>query len=233
VRLAAGGNGGFGNTYFKGPINQAPRHANPGLPGEELTIWLRLKLIADVGLVGLPNAGKSTFLAAVSAATPKIADYPFTTLAPNLGVVDLSPNERFVLADVPGLIEGASEGAGLGTRFLGHLERTSVLIHLIDATDEDPAHAWRVIRGELETYGAGLESKPELVALNKVDALDEEARQAAAASLEAASGERPWLVSGVSGEGVRELLRAAWARVGREVPDASETGEAEGEPWQP
>jgi GTP-binding protein len=233
VRLAAGGNGGFGNTYFKGPINQAPRHANPGLPGEELTIWLRLKLIADVGLVGLPNAGKSTFLAAVSAATPKIADYPFTTLAPNLGVVDLSPNERFVVADVPGLIEGASEGAGLGTRFLGHLERTSVLIHLIDGTDEDPAHAWQVIRGELETYGAGLESKPELVALNKVDALDEAAREEAAAAVEAVSGERPWLVSGVSGEGVRELLRAAWARVGRQASDASGTDEAQAEPWQP
>ncbi|MBV8681234.1 MAG: GTPase ObgE [Caulobacteraceae bacterium] len=233
LRLAAGGNGGFGNSRFKGPINQAPRHANPGLPGQEAWIWLRLKLIADVGLVGLPNAGKSTFLAAVSAATPKIADYPFTTLSPNLGVVDLSPNERFVLADVPGLIEGASEGAGLGTRFLGHLERTSVLIHLIDATAEDPAEAWRVIRGELETYGAGLESKPELVALNKVDALDEEARQAAAAAVEAVSGERPYLVSGVSGEGVRELLRAAFARVGREASEDSEADSAQAEPWQP
>ena len=228
-----GGNGGFGNTHFKGPINQAPRHANPGLPGTEAWIWLRLKLIADVGLVGLPNAGKSTFLAAVSAATPKIADYPFTTLTPNLGVVDLSPNERFVLADVPGLIEGASEGAGLGTRFLGHLERTSVLIHLIDATAEDPADAWRVIRGELETYGAGLESKPELVALNKVDALDEAAREEAAAAIEAASGARPYLVSGVSGEGVRDLLRAAWARVGRGPSEESDEDEAQAEPWRP
>ena len=235
LRLAAGGNGGFGNSHFKGPINQAPRHANPGLPGQEAWIWLRLKLIADVGLVGLPNAGKSTFLAAVSAATPKIADYPFTTLSPNLGVVDLSPNERFVLADVPGLIEGASEGAGLGTRFLGHLERTSVLIHLIDATGEDPAEDWRVIRGELETYGAGLESKPELVALNKVDALDEEARQAAVEAVEAASGERPYLVSGVSGEGVRELLRAAWTRVGREPSeeDGAQSDDAHAEPWRP
>ncbi|HWA62954.1 MAG TPA: GTPase ObgE, partial [Caulobacteraceae bacterium] len=174
LRLLAGGNGGFGNAYFKGPVNQAPRHANPGLPGEERWIWLRLKLIADVGLVGLPNAGKSTFLAAVSAATPKIADYPFTTLTPNLGVVDLSTNERFVLADVPGLIEGASEGAGLGTRFLGHLERTAVLIHLVDATQEDVAEAWRTVRHELEAYGAELAEKPEILALNKIDALDAE-----------------------------------------------------------
>src|SRR6202789_4513405 len=171
VRLAAGGNGGFGNTRFKGPVNRAPHYANPGLAGEEKEIWLRLKLIADVGLVGLPNAGKSTLLAAVSAATPKIADYPFTTLTPNLGVVDLSANERFVVADVPGLIEGASEGAGLGTRFLGHLERTAVLIHLIDATQDDPAGAWTTIRGELAAYGEGLEDKPELIALNKIDAL--------------------------------------------------------------
>src|SRR6201995_1532928 len=149
VVLAKGGNGGFGNLHFKSSTNRAPRHANPGLPGEELTIWLRLKLIADVGLVGLPHAGKSTFLAAVSAATPKIADYPFTTLTPNLGVVDLSPTERFVLADIPGLIEGGAEGAGLGVRFLGHLERCRALIHLVDATQEDVAGAWRTLRGGL------------------------------------------------------------------------------------
>src|SRR5579862_3118555 len=146
LRLAAGGNGGFGNAYFKGPVNRAPRHANPGLAGQEKNIWLRLKLIADVGLVGLPNAGKSTFLARVSAATPKVADYPFTTLTPNLGVVDLSSQERFVLADVPGLIEGASEGAGLGTRFLGHLERCKALIHLVDATSQDVVGDWRTVR---------------------------------------------------------------------------------------
>ena len=227
--LAAGGNGGFGNTHFKGPVNQAPRRANPGLPGLERWIWLRLKLIADVGLGGLPNAGKSTLLAAVSAATPKIADYPFTTLTPNLGVVDLSEGERFVLADVPGLIEGASEGAGLGTRFLGHLERTAVLIHLIDATSEDPAGAWRTIRAELEAYGAGLEDKPEIIALNKADALTPEARAAAAEVVAAASGQIPRLVSAVSGEGLRDLLRAAWAEVrrpGPRPPDAEE-------PWTP
>jgi GTP-binding protein len=234
VRLAAGGNGGFGNTHFKGPINQAPRHANPGQEGCEAWIWLRLKLIADVGLVGLPNAGKSTFLAAVSAATPKIADYPFTTLTPNLGVVDLSPTERFVLADVPGLIEGASEGAGLGARFLGHLERTSVLIHLIDATQPDPAADWRTIRGELEAYGAGLETKPELVALNKVDALGAEARLEAAAALEAACGAPVSLVSGVSGEGVRQLLRDAFRRLARRPEvGAAEAAEAAGEGWRP
>ena len=212
--LAAGGNGGFGNTHFKGPVNQAPRRANPGLEGIERTLWLRLKLIADVGLVGLPNAGKSTLLAAISAATPKIADYPFTTLTPNLGVVDLSPNERFVVADVPGLIEGASEGAGLGTRFLGHLERTAVLIHLIDATGENPAAAWRTIRGEIAAYGAGLEEKPEIVALNKIDALDASLRKRVARTVGKATGVAPHLVSAVSGEGVRDLLRAAHAKVG-------------------
>src|SRR5277367_2000033 len=181
MRLAAGGNGGFGNAHFKGPVNRAPRHANPGLAGEEKEIWLRLKLIADVGLVGLPNAGKSTFLAAVSAANPKIADYPFTTLTPNLGVVDLTANERFVLADIPGLIEGAAEGAGLGVRFLGHLERTAVLIHLVDATSDDVAGDWRTVRRELAAYGAGLTDKREIVALNKIDALDDATRKAKAA----------------------------------------------------
>jgi len=228
-RLAAGGNGGFGNAHFKGPVNQAPRHANPGLEGQERWIWLRLKLIADVGVVGLPNAGKSTLLAAVSAATPKIADYPFTTLTPNLGVVDLSEGERFVLADVPGLIEGASDGLGLGTRFLGHLERTAVLIHLIDATAENPAGAWRAIRHELDAYGAGLETKPEIVALNKIDALTPAARKKAARAVEKATGQTPHLISAVSGEGVQALLRAAHARV--RAPKA-ETPAAAG-PWTP
>jgi GTP-binding protein len=213
VVIAKGGDGGHGNAHFKTSTNRAPRRADKGWPGEERWLWLRLKLIANAGLVGLPNAGKSTFLAAVSAAKPKIADYPFTTLHPNLGVVDLSPNERFVIADIPGLIEGASEGAGLGTRFLGHVERTAVLIHLVDGTQEDVAGAWRTIRHELEAYGEGLGEKTEILALNKVDALDPETREAKAAELEAAAGVRPRLISGVSGEGVRELLRAAWTEV--------------------
>jgi GTPase len=231
VRLLKGGNGGFGNTRFKGPTNQAPRHANPGQVGEEKTIWLRLKLIADVGLVGLPNAGKSTLLAAVSAARPKIADYPFTTLNPNLGTVDLSANERFVLADIPGLIEGASEGAGLGTRFLGHVERTAVLIHLVDATEGDVAAAWRTVRAELAAYGAGLAEKPELVALNKVDALDPAVRDERRAALAAACGEAPLLVSGVSGEGVTALMRAAYRRVRAAKDAAAPTPEPEA--WRP
>jgi GTP-binding protein len=235
VRLAAGGNGGFGNAYFKGPVNRAPRHANPGLPGEEKAVWLRLKLIADVGLVGLPNAGKSTFLAAVSAATPKIADYPFTTLTPNLGVVDLTANERFVLADIPGLIEGAAEGAGLGVRFLGHLERTSVLIHLVDATSDDVAADWRTVRAELAAYGAGLDAKRELTALSKIDALTPEARAEKAAELQAATGAPVALVSAVSGEGMTALLRAAYAQVRR--PPAAAAGDAPpaapAETWRP
>jgi GTP-binding protein len=232
MRLAAGGNGGFGNAYFKGPVNRAPRHANPGLPGEEKEIWLRLKLIADVGLVGLPNAGKSTFLAAVSAATPKIADYPFTTLTPNLGVVDLSANERFVVADIPGLIEGAAEGAGLGVRFLGHLERCKVLIHLVDATSEDVAGAWRTVRGELAAYGAGLTEKPELIALSKIDALDADTRAAKAAELAEATGQAPRLVSAVSGENVTQLLRTAFAEV-RGDAEAQAAAAAEGDGWTP
>src|SRR5580698_1384844 len=233
VRLAAGGNGGFGNTRFKGPVNRAPSYANPGLPGEEKEIWLRLKLIADVGLVGLPNAGKSTFLAAVSAATPKIADYPFTTLTPNLGVVDLSPTERFVLADIPGLIEGAAEGAGLGVRFLGHLERTAVLIHLVDATSDDVVADWRTVRGELAAYGEGLADKTEILVLNKIDAIDEETRAERAAALEAAAGCRPMLISGVSGEGVTALLHAAYARVAARAPVGQPAAPAPPDVWRP
>ena len=211
--LLKGGNGGWGNVRFKGPSNQAPKFANPGQEGQERWVWLRLKLIADIGLAGLPNAGKSTFLAASSAARPKIADYPFTTLAPNLGVVDLSPTERFVIADIPGLIEGAHEGAGIGTRFLGHVERTASLIHLVDGTQDDVAKAYRTIRTELAAYGEGLAEKAEILALNKIDALTPEAREEKAAELEAVAGRRPLLVSGVSGEGVPEVLRAAWLEV--------------------
>jgi len=225
VKLLSGGNGGWGNTRFKGPVNQAPRHANPGQEGQERWIWLRLKLIADIGLAGLPNAGKSPFLSAVSAARPKVADYPFTTLTPNLGMVDLSPSERFVIADIPGLIEGASEGAGLGTRFLGHVERSASLIHLIDGTQDDVVEAYRIIRGELEAYGEGLGDKTEILALNKIDALTPEAREEKAAELEAVAGRRPYLVSGVSGEGVTELLRAAWAEVKKTRGEVSDEGE--------
>lgn len=236
LRLLQGGNGGWGNDRFKGPVNRAPTHANPGQEGIEQWVWLRLKLIADVGLVGLPNAGKSTFLAAASAAKPKIADYPFTTLSPNLGVVDLSPNERFVIADIPGLIEGASEGAGLGTRFLGHVERSGVLIHLVDATQDDVAGAYRTIREELQAYGEGLAEKGEILALNKIDALTEEDRDLKAAELAEVSGKQPMRVSGVSGEGVRELLRAAWREVrisrGEIATDEDDGGESEGG-WTP
>jgi GTP-binding protein len=236
IRLLKGGNGGFGNTHFKGPINQAPRFAMPGQEGQEQWVWLRLKLIADVGLVGLPNAGKSTFLAAASAAKPKIADYPFTTLTPNLGVVDLSANERFVLADIPGLIEGASEGAGLGTRFLGHVERTAVLIHLVDATQEDVGTAWRTVRHELEAYGEELADKPEILALNKIDALDPETLEEKAAELKAAAGVEPRRVSGFAGMGVTELLREAYALVrtrrAEAAAEAAEPGD-EAEEWRP
>jgi GTP-binding protein len=233
IVLLEGGNGGWGNDRFKGPINQAPKHANPGQPGEERWIWMRLKLIADVGLVGLPNAGKSTFLAAATSAKPKIADYPFTTLSPNLGVVDLSEGERFVLADIPGLIEGASEGAGLGTRFLGHVERNAVLIHLVDGTQADVAEAYRTIREELENYGEGLADKPELLALNKIDALDEELREMQASALEEAAGKRPALVSGVSGEGVKALLREAARLVRERKEEARRDEDGAGTEWRP
>lgn len=206
VILAEGGNGGFGNAYFKSSTNQAPRRANPGLEGTEMWIWLRLKLIADAGLVGLPNAGKSTFLAAVSAAKPKIADYPFTTLHPNLGVVGIDQRE-FVLADIPGLIAGAHEGAGLGDRFLGHVERCRVLLHLVDATSEDVVGAYQTIRSELEAYGGGLAEKPEVLALSKIDALDEEARSERIAELAAVAGQSPLLLSSASREGINHVLR--------------------------
>ncbi|MEX6508810.1 GTPase ObgE [Jiella sp. M17.18] len=216
-RIAAGGNGGFGNAQFKSSVNQAPRHANPGLPGEELTIWLRLKLIADAGLVGLPNAGKSTFLATVTRARPKIADYPFTTLHPGLGVAKIDEQE-FVIADIPGLIEGAHEGVGIGDRFLGHVERTSVLLHLVSATEEDVAHAYRTVRNELEAYEHGLAEKPEIVALSKVDTLTEEDREERLAELEAECGSRPLALSAVSREGMPEALRALRDAIGRLAP---------------
>jgi GTP-binding protein len=205
IVLLAGGNGGFGNAHFKTSANQAPRRANPGLEGIEKVVWLRLKLIADAGLVGLPNAGKSTFLAAVSAAKPKVADYPFTTLHPNLGVVTVGERD-FVLADIPGLIEGASEGMGLGTRFLGHVERCAVLIHLIDGTQEDVKLAYKTIRGELEAYSEILADKPELVVLNKIDALTPDEIKKKLATLKRVSKAETLACSGVTGQGVRDVL---------------------------
>jgi GTPase len=217
VVLAKGGNGGFGNLHFKSSTNRAPRRANPGQPAEERTVWLRLKLIADAGLVGLPNAGKSTFLAAVSAAKPKIADYPFTTLHPQLGVVSVDGRE-FVLADIPGLIEGAHEGAGLGDRFLGHIERCRVLLHLVDGTCEHAGKVYKTLREELEAYGHGLVDKPEIVALNKADALTPELLKQQVARLKRAAKKTPLVMSGVSGQGVPEALRAL-----RQVIDTAKT----------
>ncbi len=206
-RLAAGGNGGFGNAYFKSSTNQAPDWANPGLPGVEKTIWLRLKLIADAGLVGLPNAGKSTFLATVTRARPKIANYPFTTLHPNLGVATIDGRE-FVLADIPGLIEGAHEGVGIGDRFLGHVERTRVLLHLVSAQEDDVGKAYTTVKHELEAYGGGLEDKPEIVALSQIDVVDKAELKAKAKALKKACGREPLLLSSAAHMGVMEVLRA-------------------------
>ncbi|KAB2655471.1 GTPase ObgE [Brucella tritici] len=225
-RLAKGGNGGFGNLHFTTSTNRAPRRANPGQDGIERTIWLRLKLIADAGLVGLPNAGKSTFLASVTAAKPKIADYPFTTLHPNLGVARVDGRE-FVIADIPGLIEGASEGVGLGDRFLGHVERTRVLLHLVSAQEEDVAKAYQVIRGELEAYEHGLADKPEIVALSQIDTLDPEARKAKVKALKKACGRDPLLLSAVSHEGLNDALRQLASVI--DQSRAAEAGTAEAE----
>lgn len=230
VLLAKGGNGGFGNLHFKSSTNRAPRHANPGLPGVERTIWLRLKLIADAGLLGLPNAGKSTFLAAVSNARPKIADYPFTTLHPNLGVVGVD-NHEFVMADIPGLIEGASEGRGLGDQFLGHVERCAVLLHLVDGTSDDVAADARTILTELEAYSPVLAAKPRISVLNKIDALDEDSRIAAQQALEAELGHPVMTMSGVAKIGVTEVLRKIWSRV--EPERQAQIQREEPEKWQP
>ncbi|WP_298935493.1 GTPase ObgE [uncultured Ruegeria sp.] len=212
VLLAKGGNGGFGNLHFKSATNQAPRRANPGQGGIDRTIWLRLKLIADVGLLGMPNAGKSTFLAATSNARPKIADYPFTTLHPNLGVVGVD-NVEFVVADIPGLIEGAHEGRGIGDRFLGHVERCAVLLHLVDGTSETVAEDYRTIIHELEAYGGALAEKPRITVLNKIDALDEEELEAAKTELQEAVGGPIMTMSGVARQGVTEVLRALRTRI--------------------
>lgn len=229
-RLAKGGNGGFGNQHFKSSTNRAPRRANPGLEGDERTIWLRLKLIADAGLVGLPNAGKSTFLAAVTAAKPKIADYPFTTLHPNLGVARIDARE-FVIADIPGLIEGAHMGIGIGDRFLGHVERTRVLLHLVSAREESVAEAYNVIRGELVAYGHGLADKIEILALSQTDLLNDEERAEKIAALEAASGRKPMLLSSATRSGVDEVLRALM-RVIEEAREEEKDPDAIDERWQ-
>jgi GTP-binding protein len=231
VKLLRGGNGGFGNAHFKSSTNQAPRHANPGQPGEEKIIVLKLKLIADAGLIGMPNAGKSTFLSRVSAARPKIADYPFTTLEPQLGVVRIDTTD-FVLADLPGLIEGAHEGVGLGDRFLGHAERCNVILHLIDGTDSEIANAYKTIRGELAAYGHGLTSKPEIVALNKRDAIAKADLSKKRAALEKACGHAVFVISGVSGEGVDDVLRALAKEIvkGRVKKEAPRKARAE---WSP
>ena len=229
--IAKGGNGGFGNLHFKTSTNQAPRRANPGQAGIERTIWLRLKLIADAGLLGLPNAGKSTFLAATSNARPKIADYPFTTLHPNLGVVGID-NTEFVMADIPGLIEGAHEGRGLGDLFLGHVEKCAVLLHLIDATDGNFLDNYKTIIHEIAAYGGHLSEKPMIVALNKVDALDDEERAFYKEELEAQSDAEVLLLSAVSGEGVPAVLRAL-RHVIDQTHAAAQKQDEDDTPWQP
>lgn len=228
IVIAKGGNGGFGNAHFKSSTNRAPRHANPGQPGVERWLWLRMKLIADAGLVGLPNAGKSTFLSIVSAAKPKIADYPFTTLHPQLGVVQIDGRE-FVLADIPGLIEGAHEGTGLGDRFLGHVERCRVLLHLIDATCEHAGKAYKTVRTELEAYDADLGDKLEIVALNKIDAVSPEDLKEQKARLKRAAKQTPMLLSGFTGEGVPEVLRALIEVIGQAPVSNKAKGAVRGE----
>ncbi len=231
IRLAKGGNGGFGNLHFKSAVNQAPRRANPGLEGVERTVWLRLKLIADAGLLGLPNAGKSTLLAATSNARPKIADYPFTTLHPNLGVIAIDGSE-FVMADIPGLIQGAHEGKGLGDRFLGHVERCSVLLHLVDGTAENPVEDYRAVIRELDAYGGSLIFKPRVTALNKIDALDGDLKARRIAALEAEVGHPVIAMSGVSGQGVKEMLRKVFAEISKRGT-VSDRDRTEDGPWHP
>ncbi|MEM8849363.1 MAG: GTPase ObgE [Pseudomonadota bacterium] len=229
IVLAKGGNGGFGNQHFKSATNQAPRRANPGQPGVERTIWLRLKLIADVGLLGLPNAGKSTFLAATSNARPKIADYPFTTLVPNLGVVGVDGAE-FVVADIPGLIEGAHEGRGIGDRFLGHVERSGALLHLVDATGGDVEADYQTIITELQEYGGGLVAKPRLTVLNKIDAIPEDKWEPLRMGLAKIAGQDVMLMSGATGQGVTEVLRELRRLIGRVSAKEAPQDET---PWSP
>ncbi|MEP2981417.1 MAG: GTPase ObgE [Lentilitoribacter sp.] len=220
-RLAKGGNGGFGNAHFKSATNQAPRNANPGQPSDEKTIWLRLKLIADAGLVGLPNAGKSTFLSNVSRARPKIGAYPFTTLHPNLGVAT-SDGYEFIIADIPGLIEGAHEGAGIGDRFLGHVERTRVMLHLVSAQEEDVAKAYTTVRKELEAYGKGIAEKPEIIALSQTDILDEETLNEKMQALEEVAGRKVEKISSIAGFGMKEMLRNLRQHIDKNLKEEAE-----------
>tara|TARA_Y100001001_G_scaffold164686_1_gene198064 strand:+ start:1544 stop:2554 length:1011 start_codon:yes stop_codon:yes gene_type:complete len=222
VELLRGGDGGKGNAHYKSSTNQAPRKNTPGFPGQEMAVWLRLKLIADAGLLGLPNAGKSTFLAAVSAAKPKIADYPFTTLAPNLGVIKLDEGASFVLADIPGLIEGASEGHGLGDRFLGHVERTSVLLHLVDMTQDDPVAAYHTIRQELKSYDPRMMDKQEIVALNKADALGEELAEDVRKNFETQTGLKTFVISAVAQTNIKPVIAELFKTIQQEKAQAEE-----------
>jgi GTPase len=231
IVLLKGGMGGRGNASYKSSTNRAPRQHQTGEQGEEMWVWLRLKLLADVGLLGLPNAGKSTFLNSVTNASAKVGDYPFTTLRPQLGVVRYKGRE-FVIADIPGLIEGAAEGAGIGDRFLGHVERTRVLLHLVDASTAEPVEGWRTVRGELESYGAGLADKPELIALTKSDLLDEKARSKIAKALEKATGAKVFPISAPLEEGLEPLLDAIIERLGAAAEEAKELASDE-RPWSP
>ena len=232
VTLLEGGMGGRGNASYKTSTNRAPRQHQPGIEGEEMYLWLRLKLLADVGLVGLPNAGKSTLLNSVTNASAKVGDYPFTTLRPQLGVVRHKGRE-FVLADIPGLIEGAADGAGIGDRFLGHVERTRVLLHLVDAAGDDPVEAWRIVRGELEAYGAGLEDKSEIVALTHSDLVDPERMSELADALTKESGSRPFAVSAPLNDGLEALLDAVIERVGAEPGSQEDSADSGERPWSP
>jgi GTP-binding protein len=232
VVLLKGGMGGRGNASYKSSTNRAPRQHQTGEAGQDMWVWLRLKLLADVGLVGLPNAGKSTFLNSVTNATAKVGDYPFTTLRPQLGVVRHKSRE-FVMADIPGLIEGAAEGAGIGDRFLGHVERTRLLLHLVAADAEDPAESWRIVRDELASYGAGLDLKPEIVALTKADLLDEKARSRLVRKLEQATGARIFPVSAPLNEGIDPLLNRIVESLGAAPEPQGEEDETKRPIWSP
>ncbi len=234
VTLLRGGDGGKGNAHYKSSTNQAPRKATPGFPGEEMGLWLRLKLLADAGIIGLPNAGKSTFLAASSAAKPKIADYPFTTLHPELGVVRIDEGHSFVLADIPGIIEGAHDGHGLGTRFLGHVERTAILLHLIDATQENVVGAYETIRNELHLYGNGLIDKAEIIGLNKSDAVDDDELAEKKAALAQATGKDVYILSAAAQQNVQPILNILYHTVLQYKKDAEIIDdETESKPYDP